>query len=240
MNTGGGNLVRLTDGVTDRSPRWSPDGTQIAFIGGRAAREDGTFASGIYVMNADGTNVRLIREARYNENDPSFSWSSDGTKIAFSAWLPGSGGGGGGERTIFIFTCPAVCGTNPSDGTNPGGGGTSPGGGGTNREDENPEPSLRVSHVAFTGTPAREETYRLGEQIRVAVTFNDAVTVTGTPQIGLTVGSATRQATYDATRSKGTLLVFTYTVQGTDADPDGISVAANALDPQRRHDQPRQ
>ena len=109
------------------------------------------------------------------------------------------------------------------------GGGTNPGGGGTNREDENPEPSLRVSHVTFTGTPASEETYRLGEQIRVAVTFSDAVTVTGTPQLGLTVGAATRQATYDATRSKGTLLTFTYTVQATDADADGISIAANAL-----------
>ncbi len=114
--------------------------------------------------------------------------------------------------------------TDPGDvGPNPGGGGTNPGGG------SNPEPSLRVSHVAFTGTPASGETYRLGEQIRVAVTFSDAVTVTGTPQLGLTVGAATRQATYDATRSKGTLLTFTYTVQATDADADGISIAANAL-----------
>ncbi len=86
-----------------------------------------------------------------------------------------------------------------------------------------------MSRVSFTGTPVREETYRLGEQIRVAVTFSDAVTVTGAPQIGLTVGAATRQATYDATRSKGTLLTFTYTVQGTDADPDGISIAVDAL-----------
>ena len=98
---------------------------------------------------------------------------------------------------------------------------TNPGGG------SNPEPSLRVSHVTFTGTPAHEETYRLGKQIRVAVTFSDAVTVTGTPQIGLTVGSTTRHATYNATRSKGTLLLFTYTVQGTDADPDGISLASD-------------
>ena len=126
---------------------------------------------------------------------------------------PGGGGptpGGGGP-------------TPGGGGPTPGGGGPTPGGGG------NPEPSLRVSDLAFTGTPAREETYRLGEQIRVAVTFSDAVTVTGTPQVGLTVGAATRQATYDATRSKGTLLTFTYTVQGTDADPDGISITADAL-----------
>ena len=109
------------------------------------------------------------------------------------------------------------------------GGGTSPSGGGTNPGGGNSEPSLRVSRVAFTGRPESEETYRLGEQIRVAVTFSQAVTVTGTPQIGLTVGSATRQAAYDATRSKGSLLVFTYTVQGTDTDSDGISIAADAL-----------
>ena len=222
-------FVRLTNDSRRKhqdSPQWSPDGTQITFVGGRGSWRDshgelvyGTHVSGIYVMNADGSDTRLIQEAPrvLLDGRSSFSWSSDGTKMAFPAWLPGSDNGLGGERTIFIKTCPAVCGTNP------GGGGPNPGGGG------NPEPSLRVSSVAFTGTPGSEETYRLGEQIRVAVTFSDAVTVTGTPQIGLTVGSATRQATYDATRSKGTLLVFTYTVQGTDADPDGISIAADAL-----------
>ena len=52
--------------------------------------------------------------------------------------------------------------------------------------DENPEPSppVWVDHVVFTGTPASEEKYRLGEQIRMAATFSDVVTVTGTPQLG--------------------------------------------------------
>ena len=107
--------------------------------------------------------------------------------------------------------------------TNPDGGGTNPGGG------SNPEPRLQVSAVRFTGTPASGTTYRLGEQIEVAVTFTEAVTVTGTPQIGLSIGSQTRQAVYDATQSKGTLLVFRYSVQATDTDADGISIAANAL-----------
>ena len=86
-----------------------------------------------------------------------------------------------------------------------------------------------MSRVAFTGRPESEETYRLGEQIRVAVTFSEAATVTGAPQLGLTIGAATRQATYDATRSKGTLITFTYTVQGTDTDSDEISIAVDAL-----------
>ena len=104
-----------------------------------------------------------------------------------------------------------------------GGGGTNPGGG------SNPEPSLRVSAVRLTGTPVSGTTYRLGERIQVAVTFTDAVTVTGTPQIGLSIGSQTRQAVYDAAQSKGTLVMFSYYVQATDADADGISIAANAL-----------
>ena len=100
-------------------------------------------------------------------------------------------------------------------------GGTTPGGGST------PESRLRVNTVRFTGTPASGATYRLGERIQAAVTFTEAVT--GTPQLGLTIGTQTRQAVYDATQSKGTLVVFRYSVQATDADADGISIAANAL-----------
>ena len=103
------------------------------------------------------------------------------------------------------------------------GGGTDPGGGST------PEPRLRANSVRLTGTPASGTTYRLGEQIQAAVTFSGAVNVTGTPQLGLTIGSQTRQAVHDATESKGTLVAFSYYVQATDADADGISIAANAL-----------
>ena len=108
------------------------------------------------------------------------------------------------------------------------GGGTTTGGG-TNPGGSTPEPRLRVNTVRLTGTPASEATYRLGEQIQAAVTFTEAVTVTGTPQIGLSIGTQTRQAVYDATQSKGMLVVFSYSVQATDADADGISIAANAL-----------
>ncbi len=92
-----------------------------------------------------------------------------------------------------------------------------------------PSPRLRVNTVRWTGTPASGATYRLGERIQAAVTFTEAVTGTGTPQLGLTIGTQTRQAVYDATQSKGTLVVFSYYVQATDADADGISIAANAL-----------
>ena len=102
-------------------------------------------------------------------------------------------------------------------------------GGGTTHGGGSPAPRLRVNTVRLMGTPASGVTYRLGEQIQVAVTFSEAVTVTGTPQVGLTIGSQTRQAVYDATRSEGALLEFSYYVQATDADADGIGIAANAL-----------
>ena len=109
-------------------------------------------------------------------------------------------------------------------------------------------PSLRIREVLLV-PPASGETYRLGERLLVTVTFNDFVAATGTPSIGLTIGSRTRQAplvrnlwqassflnfrtrpdreyTFNEQR---TYLVFTYIVEATDLDSDGISIAANAL-----------
>jgi len=68
-----------------------------------------------------------------------------------------------------------------------------------------------VSGVSITSTQANGDTYRLGEDIDVTVTFNRAVNVVttgGTPRLGLTVGSTARPAVYvSGTRS----LVFRYT-----------------------------
>ena len=89
-------------------------------------------------------------------------------------------------------------------------------------------PSAVVASLAAVSGPVSGDTYRRGETIGVAVTFGKPVAVTGTPQLALSVGSATRQAAY--ARGTGTTqLAFEYTVVEADRDPDGIAVAANAL-----------
>ena len=88
-----------------------------------------------------------------------------------------------------------------------------------------------VSGASITSTPASGDTYRLGELIEVTVTFNRAVNVVttgGTPQLALTVGTETRQASYTAGTGT-TALEFTYFLVAGDFDGDGIGVAAGAL-----------
>ena len=87
MNADGADVVQLTsNGDFDSAPAWSPDGTKIAFERAPA----GTFSAGqepeekdIYVMNADGTDVRRLTDSPGKDEGP--TWSPDGTKIAFSS-----------------------------------------------------------------------------------------------------------------------------------------------------------
>ena len=214
MDTDGGNVVRLTQHpALDLAAGWSPDGARIAFLSERHALQPDSYVlnsdeQDLYVMNADGSDpVRLtFNFSAFGHASHNVAWSPDGTQIAFTSWRPNRSGD---DLNIYVLRV---------DGTNPGPG--------------NPAPrtNLRVNAVRFTGTPASGNAYGPGERIQVAVTFSEAVTVTGSPQLGLTIGTETRQATYDASQSKGTLLVFTYAVQATDSDTDGISIAANALD----------
>ena len=86
-----------------------------------------------------------------------------------------------------------------------------------------------VSFVWFSSSPASGEYFRQGESIEVTVRFGEAVTVTGSPQVAVSVGSHTRNATYSSSDRSATELTFGYTVQGSDRDLDGVSIAANAI-----------
>ncbi len=69
--------------------------------------------------------------------------------------------------------------------------------------------------------------YRIGDDVQVTVTFSENVTVTGSPQLELAIGSNSRTAGYES--ADGSAVVFSYTVAVGDSDSDGIAVAANKL-----------
>jgi Tol biopolymer transport system component len=69
---------RLTDNdVLDEYPRWSPDGTEIAFYSDR----DGTRQ--IYIMSADGEGARKLTGNFPMNEDP--TWAPDGKRLCFWA-----------------------------------------------------------------------------------------------------------------------------------------------------------
>ena len=88
-------------------------------------------------------------------------------------------------------------------------------------------PPPRVRHISFDSSPARSDTYELGEMVEVVVEFDGAVKKTGSPQVALTIGTETRHATWFGWGSQ--TLYFQYTVHAGDRDEDGISIPANAL-----------
>ncbi len=85
-----------------------------------------------------------------------------------------------------------------------------------------------ISSVAIASAPESGAAYQLGEPIIVNVRFDRPVTVTGAPQVALTVGSNTRQAAYFS-GSGGRSVFFLYKVQAGDSDTDGVSIAANSV-----------
>ncbi len=80
MNADGSGLVKLTDGPHHLQPSWSPDGTQIAFMG--LVNE----ATALFIMNADGSKRRQRATNIFHHVEP--VWSPDGSKIAFGSAAP--------------------------------------------------------------------------------------------------------------------------------------------------------
>ncbi|MBN1430525.1 MAG: PD40 domain-containing protein, partial [Anaerolineae bacterium] len=72
-----GKLTRLTnDPKADRSPKWSPDGSQIVFISDRSGNDD------LYLLS--GNNKEPIRLTTDPGSDRNPAWSPDGKYIVFS------------------------------------------------------------------------------------------------------------------------------------------------------------
>jgi hypothetical protein len=100
-------------------------------------------------------------------------------------------------------------------------------------------PTVSAIYLDNHVPPPSGDTYERGERVRVWVEFDRDVIVTGSPQVVLTIGSQTKQATYSGfstatvpgggTIVEEAVLSFDYSVQATDRDEDGISIAANAL-----------
>jgi dipeptidyl aminopeptidase/acylaminoacyl peptidase len=61
----------------ETSPRWSPDGKQIAFLSNRDDQQQ------IYVMRADGGEAAAVTKGKSSVR--SFAWSPDGKQIAYLA-----------------------------------------------------------------------------------------------------------------------------------------------------------
>ena len=87
----------------------------------------------------------------------------------------------------------------------------------------------RITGVAVTSGPGLDNgtTYGAGEEIRIAVTFDQPVEVEGDPELALDAGGP-RLAEYHSGEGTETL-VFVYVVTASDDDDDGVSVGDDAL-----------
>jgi len=108
MDADGRTQRRLTQHpAKDRCPAWSPDGQRIAFIRQEMVGEEDRMgrgeASGLYVINADGTGERKL-SSEIKGIWPIFpAWSPDGERLAFHAAEDTDGNGEIGYREGCIY-----------------------------------------------------------------------------------------------------------------------------------------
>ena len=81
--------------------------------------------------------------------------------------------------------------------------------------------------MAVTSAPGPDNAYAIGDDIEITVTFSAAVTVTGQPQLALSIGQQPRTATYDG-GSGAAAVVFAYTVVENDQG-DAVAIGADAI-----------
>lgn len=99
VNPDGTRLTQLTSGSAIADiPVWSPDGTQIAFRYAATADDANRRNVGIGVMNADGSNVRILVQPQTRSAIVVFEWSPDSTQLVF-----GRNVGRENDQAIFLL-----------------------------------------------------------------------------------------------------------------------------------------
>jgi TolB protein len=79
MNPDGSEQVNLTQHpAIDQSAVWSPTGEQILFVSDRGGVRD------LYLMDADGTNVRRVFKKKIRAWRKNATWSPDGKQFAYN------------------------------------------------------------------------------------------------------------------------------------------------------------
>ena len=87
--------------------------------------------------------------------------------------------------------------------------------------------TVTVNSVSFTGDNRKWYGYGPGDEIIVSVRFSGNATVTGSPQLSLTIGDETKTAAMKNSWSTG--MSFGYEVESGDGDTDGIAIPENAI-----------
>ena len=79
----GGKTVQVTSGdYDDSTPRWSPDGTRLAFVSSREGDSDRENNSDIYIVDArEGASPTRLTSWHGPDDTP--EWSPDGSEIAY-------------------------------------------------------------------------------------------------------------------------------------------------------------
>jgi hypothetical protein len=93
------------------------------------------------------------------------------------------------------------------------------------------ETAPMITTVAISSDAGVDNTYVVGDDVSVTVTYDENVTVDktgGTPSIELNIGGTAVNATY-ASGTGTSNLVFTYTILAGQTDTNGISVDADSL-----------
>jgi Tol biopolymer transport system component len=75
----GSQLRRVTDDAArDKTPRWSPDGREIAFVSNRGGRFE------IWTIHSDGSGLRQVTEGSPHGGVTYPAWSPDGQRISYN------------------------------------------------------------------------------------------------------------------------------------------------------------